>query len=75
MSLAGCQLNPIDVNFHLQKVWQFLMLISADKIWSKKNKEIKVSPLTPIRVNQRYIVYSTDWFGVFFSFVLVLEYS
>ena len=50
--LAGCQINPIDVNFHLQKSLYFFDENSADKIWSKKNKEIKVSPLLmPIRVN------------------------
>ena len=34
MSLAGCPSNSIDVNFHLQKVWKFLMS------WSKKDKDI-----------------------------------
>ena len=50
MSLAGCQINPIDVNFHLQKSLEIFDKNSADKIWSKKDKEIKVSPLMPIRV-------------------------
>ena len=50
MNLAGCQINPIDVNFHLQKSLEILDKNSADKIWSKKDKEIKVSPLMPIRV-------------------------
>ena len=31
MSLAGCQINQIDVNFHLQK----------DNIWSKKDKGVE----------------------------------
>ena len=44
MSLAGCQINQIDVNFHLQKSLEFFDKVSADKIWSKKDKEIKVSP-------------------------------
>ena len=52
MSLAGCQINLIDVNFHLQKSLQILDKKSAEKIWSKKDMEIKVSPLMPIRVNQ-----------------------
>ena len=51
MSLSRCQINPIDVNFHLQKSLEIFDKNSADKIWSKKDKEIKVSPLMPIRVN------------------------
>ena len=54
MSLVGCQINPIDVSFHLQKSLNFFDKNSADKIWSKKDKEIKVSPLMPIRVNKVY---------------------
>jgi hypothetical protein len=51
MSLAGCQINSIEVNFHLHKSLEFFDKNSADKIWSKKDKEIKLSPLMPIRVN------------------------
>jgi hypothetical protein len=47
MSSAGSQINPI---FHLQKSLEFFNKNSADKIWSKKDKEIKVSPLMQIRV-------------------------
>ena len=36
--LAGCQINPIDVNFHVQKVGKFFDDNSADKIKSKKDK-------------------------------------
>ena len=36
MSSAGCQINPIDVNFHLQKSFEIFEKKSADKIWSKK---------------------------------------
>ena len=43
MSLLGCQINPIDVNFHLHKSLEIFGKNSADKIWSKKDKEIKVS--------------------------------
>jgi hypothetical protein len=32
MSLAGCQINPIDVNFHLQKSLEIFDKNSADKI-------------------------------------------
>ena len=51
MSLTGCQINPIDVNFYLQKCLEIFDKNSEDKIWSKKYKEIKVSPLMPIKVN------------------------
>ena len=49
MSLSGGQINPIDVNFH-QKSLEIFNENSADKILSKKDKDIKVSPLMPIRV-------------------------
>ena len=48
ISLAGCQINPIDVNFHLQKNLEFFYKKSADKIWSKKDMG-KVPNLMPIR--------------------------
>jgi hypothetical protein len=52
VSSEGCQINPIVVNFYLQKSLEISDENSADKIWSKKDKEIKVqSPLMPIRVN------------------------
>ena len=35
MSLAGCQNNPIDLNFHLQKSLEIFDTNSADKIQSK----------------------------------------
>ena len=46
-----------DVNFHLQKSLEIFDKNSADKIWSKIDKDIKVSPLIPIRVKtQDYLV-------------------
>ena len=54
MSLAGCQIKPIDVNFYLQKSLEFFYKNSDDKIWYKKDKEIKVSPLMPIRPNSDF---------------------
>ena len=49
--MEGFQINPIDdVIFHLQKSIEIFDKKSADKIWSKNDKEIKVSPLMPIRV-------------------------
>ena len=41
MSLAGRQVNPIDVNFHLQKSLDFFFLNSVEKIWSKKDKWVE----------------------------------
>ena len=32
MSFTGCQINPIDVNFHLQKSLEICDKNSADKI-------------------------------------------
>ena len=41
MSLAGCQINLIDVNFQLQKRLEIFDKNSADKIWSKKDKGVE----------------------------------
>ena len=41
MSLAGSQIDPIDVNFHLKKSLEIFDKNSADKIWSKKDKGVK----------------------------------
>ena len=46
MSLAGCQINPIEVNFHLQKSWEIFDKNWAVKIWSKKDKGVE-SALPP----------------------------
>ena len=40
MSLAGCQIIPIDLNFHLQKCLETFDKNSADKIQSKNYKEV-----------------------------------
>ena len=50
MSLGGCQINPIDVNFHFQKSLEIVDENSSDKIQSKKDKGIKVPSLMPKRV-------------------------
>ena len=39
--MAGCQINPIDVNFYLQKSLEIIEKNPADKIWSKKDKGIE----------------------------------
>ena len=68
MSLAGCQINPFDVNFYLQKSLEIFDKNSADKIWSKKDKEIKVFPLMPIRVKlQQDLFCSFTPFPLFFQ--------
>ena len=41
MSLAGCQINPIDVNFHLQKRLEILDINPAHKIWYKQDKGVE----------------------------------
>ena len=41
MSLAGCQINPIDVNFYLQKGLEIFDKNSATKIRSKKDKGVE----------------------------------
>ena len=38
MSLAGCQINPIDVDFHLQKSCEIFDTNSADKMQSQNYK-------------------------------------
>ena len=50
MSLAECQKNPIDVNFHLQKSLEIFAEDLAKKFWSKKDRGWKVPSLMPIRV-------------------------
>ena len=41
MSLAGCQINPIDVNFYLQKSLEISDKNSADKIWFWKEQAVE----------------------------------
>ena len=41
MSLTGCQINLIGVNFHLQKSLEIFEENSADKICSKKDKGVE----------------------------------
>ena len=41
MILAGSQINPIGVNFYLQKGLETSDKNSADKIRSKKDKRVK----------------------------------
>jgi hypothetical protein len=41
MSLAGCQINPIDVTFYLQKSLEIFDKNWAYKIWSKEDKGVE----------------------------------
>ena len=59
MSLAMCQINPIDVNFHLQKSLEIFDKNSAEQNLIQKDKEMKVSPLMPIRVKTFEVL--TKW--------------
>ena len=52
MSLEGCQFIRIVVNFYIQKSLEIIDKNSADNIWSKQDKAIKVSTLIPVRVNE-----------------------
>ena len=62
MSLSGFQIDPIDIHFHLQKSLQIFDKNSVDKMWSKKDKGVKVPSLMPIRVNYgMYIGLSPGW--------------
>ena len=53
MSLAGCQINPIDVNFHLQESLEIFDTNSADKFNPEITRGVKVPCLMPIRVKAR----------------------
>jgi hypothetical protein len=46
INVFWCEINLIDVNFHLQKSLEIFDKNSADRIWSKKDEEIKVH-ITP----------------------------
>ena len=50
MSLAGCQIIPIDLNFHLQKYLEIFDENLAVKIQSKNYKEVNPPCFMPIRV-------------------------
>ena len=50
MSLAGCQIILIDLNFHLQNFLEIFDKNSADKIQLKNQKEVNPPCLMPIRV-------------------------
>ena len=41
MSLAGCQINPIDVNFHFQKSLEIFDKNSAAKNLIQKGQEVE----------------------------------
>ena len=55
MSLAECRINPVAVNFYLQKSVDIFYKDSAEKIWSKKYEGWKFPSLMPIRVNASFV--------------------
>ena len=59
MSLAVCQIIPIDLNFHLQKCLENFDKISADKTRFKNYKEVNPPCLMLIRVNRDLRVFRT----------------
>ena len=61
MSLAGCQINPIDVNFYRQKSLEILDKNSADKIWSEKDKGGKYPPSCQLGLIRRMFVKDMCW--------------
>ena len=52
MSMAWCQIKPINVNFHLKKVWKFLIKIQLTKSDQKMTRGWKVPSLMPIKVKE-----------------------
>ena len=50
MSWAGCQINPIDINFHLQKCLETFEKKLADKSDHKEQGD-KSTPAVPNKVN------------------------
>ena len=51
MSLAGCQINSIDVNFHLQKSLEIFDNNSADKNLTQKEQGNK--SIMPVRIKRQ----------------------
>ena len=64
MSLAECQINLIDVNFHLQKCLETFDQNSADKIWSKKDKGWNCPPSCQLGSNRNSTVQKRHPVGV-----------
>ena len=64
MSLGGCQINPIDVNFTSKKVWKFLIKTQLTKD-PKRTGGWKVPFLMPIRVKANIRVRSRFEFQAF----------
>ena len=50
------EINLIDVNFHLQKNWNFLIQIQLTKSDLKRTRGWKVPCLMPIRVNSTVLI-------------------
>ena len=54
MSWAGCQNNPIDLNFYLQKRLEIFEKKIADKFWSNKFKRVKMPCSVPDRIKDQF---------------------
>ena len=73
MSWAGCQNNPINLNFHLQKRLEIFEKNSADKIWSNKDIQVKVPCPVPDRVNTQMLLYLYIDIHIWGKFVFLAE--
>ena len=69
MSLSGCQIHPIDANFHLQKkIWKVLIKIQLTKSDPKRRRGGKCPPSCQLGLKQQaklkagsQEVFKTDW--------------
>ena len=73
MSLAGCQTNPVGVNFHLQKSVEIFDTNSANKIQSQNYKEVKVPCLMPIKV--KGCLFKIMEFSIYLAYQYVSNFS
>ena len=62
--MAPCQINRIDLNFHLQKYLEIFDKNSADKIQFKNYKEVNPPCLMPIKVNLKNITLCSPFLRV-----------
>ena len=63
MSLVGCQINLINVNFHLKITLEIFDKDSAVKNLIQKGQGWKVPSLMPIRVNRPkcIVIFGQNW--------------
>ena len=58
MSLAGCQINPIGVNFHLKKSLEIMIRIQLTKSNPKITSGVSVPCLMQIRVKFAFLFFT-----------------